>query len=119
MAHTNRGVRSGVKTVKVGEETLTRGSGGELHQTADGDTPVLTTNLGSPVSDDQNSLKIGPRGALVLDPLMAVDLQHEFDSATPVGRCRYPVKQMQAAWTGAEDLPSESEEASLNTTVST
>jgi hypothetical protein len=63
--------------------------------------------------------KIGPRWALVLDPLLAFDLQHEFDSATPVGRCRYPVKQMQAAWTGAEDLPSESEEASLNATTST
>lgn len=62
MAHTNRAARGGVKVVKVGEETLTRGSGGELHQTADGDTPVLTTNLGTPVSDDQNSLKIGPRG---------------------------------------------------------
>ena len=67
MAHTNRAARGGVKVVKVGEETLTRGSGGELHQTADGDTPVLTTNLGTPVSDDQNSLKIGPRGPTALE----------------------------------------------------
>jgi catalase len=67
MAHTNRAARSGVKVVKVGEETLTRGSGGELHQTAEGDTPVLTTNLGIPVSDDQNSLKIGPRGPTALE----------------------------------------------------
>src|SRR6476659_9370839 len=67
MAHTNRGVRSGGKMVKVGEETLTRGSGGELHQTADGDTPVLTTQQGAPVADDQNSLKIGPRGPTALE----------------------------------------------------
>ena len=67
MAHTNRAARSGVKVVKIGEETLTRGSGGELHQTADGDTPVLTTNLGIPVSDDQSSLKIGERGPTALE----------------------------------------------------
>jgi len=67
MAQANRATGSGKKVVKIGEETLTRGSGGELHQTADGDTPVLTTNLGSPVSDDQNSLKIGTRGPTALE----------------------------------------------------
>ena len=36
-----------------------RGKGGELHQTASGDIPVLTTQQGTPVSDDQNSLKLG------------------------------------------------------------
>jgi hypothetical protein len=55
------------KVAKIGDETLTRGSGGELHQTAGGDTPVLTTNLGIPISDDQNSLKIGPRGPTALE----------------------------------------------------
>jgi catalase len=67
MAKTARAARDDGKVVKVGEETLTRGSGGELHQTADGDMPVLTTNLGVPVSDDQNSLKIGPRGPTALE----------------------------------------------------
>src|SRR6476620_1376186 len=67
MAQTKRATGNGVKVVKVGEEILTRGSGGELHQTAAGDTPVLTTNVGSPVSDDQNSLKIGPRGPTALE----------------------------------------------------
>jgi hypothetical protein len=42
MAHTKRAACSGGKVVKIGEETLTKGSGGELHQTVDGDTPVLT-----------------------------------------------------------------------------
>ena len=67
MAQTKRATGNGVKVVKVGEEILTRGSGGELHQTADGDTPVLTTNLGIPVSDDQTSLKIGTRGPTALE----------------------------------------------------
>ncbi|KRB23398.1 MULTISPECIES: catalase [Mesorhizobium] len=44
-----------------------RGEGGELHQTASGSTPVLTTAQGGPVSDDQNSLKIGARGPTVLE----------------------------------------------------
>ena len=48
--------------IQVGDQKVTRGHGGEYHQAADGDTPVLTTNQGVPVSDDQNSLKIGERG---------------------------------------------------------
>jgi catalase len=43
------------------------GSGGELHQRAEGDTPLLTTQQGVPVSDDQNSLKVAPRGPLLLE----------------------------------------------------
>ncbi|TMQ05501.1 MAG: hypothetical protein E6J90_48735, partial [Deltaproteobacteria bacterium] len=41
------------------------GSGGELHQRST-DT-FLTTNQGVPVSDDQNSLRIGPRGPTLLE----------------------------------------------------
>ncbi|WP_431284562.1 catalase [Humitalea sp. 24SJ18S-53] len=44
-----------------------RGKGGETHQTAGGDVPVLTTQQGSPVSDDQNSLRIGARGPALLE----------------------------------------------------
>ena len=53
--------------VQLGDQTLTRGAGGELHQTAGGDTPVLTTNHGVPVADDQNSLKAGARGPTLLE----------------------------------------------------
>ncbi|HEX3878098.1 MAG TPA: catalase [Bryobacteraceae bacterium] len=45
----------------------TRGKGGELHQTASGDLPVLTTQQGTPISDDQNTLRIGPRGPAALE----------------------------------------------------
>ena len=51
----------------IHDQKLTRGEGGELHQIAQGDTPVLTTAQGGPVSDDQNSLKIGPRGPTLIE----------------------------------------------------
>ena len=41
-------------TATIHDQKLTRGEGGELHQIAQGDTPVLTTAQGGPVSDDQN-----------------------------------------------------------------
>ncbi len=43
------------------------GEGGELHQRAVAGDPVLTTNQGTPVSDDQNSLKVGARGPTLLE----------------------------------------------------
>jgi catalase len=55
------------KTASIHDQKLTRGEGGELHQTASGDVPVLTTAQGGPVSDDQNSLKIGPRGPTLIE----------------------------------------------------
>ncbi|MBB6357108.1 catalase [Aminobacter aganoensis] len=51
----------------VHDQKLERGEGGELHQIAEADTPILTTAQGAPVSDDQNSLKIGARGPTVLE----------------------------------------------------
>jgi catalase len=51
----------------IHDQKLERGAGGELHQTSFGSTPVLTTAQGGPVSDDQNSLKIGARGPTVLE----------------------------------------------------
>jgi catalase len=43
------------------------GSGGELHQTAGGDVPPLTSQQGVPISDDQNSLRIGTRGPTAIE----------------------------------------------------
>ena len=48
--------------VQIGEERLVRGQGGELHQVAAKGGEVLTTAQGVPVSDDQNSLRLGMRG---------------------------------------------------------
>ena len=55
------------KSVQLGEETIIRGEGGETHQVAGGDVPVLTTQQGIPVADDQNSLRIGRRGLTALE----------------------------------------------------
>lgn len=40
---------------------------GEIHQTAGGSSQTLTTRLGVPVSDDQNSLRVGPRGPQLME----------------------------------------------------
>jgi catalase len=64
-ARKSRGSKAGVATVH--DQKLERGEGGELHQVASGETPVLTTAQGGPVSDDQNSLKIGARGPTLLE----------------------------------------------------
>jgi catalase len=65
MARSSR--RTALDRAKVHDQTLLRGHGGELHQVAEGDTPILTTAQGGPVSDDQNSLKIGERGPTALE----------------------------------------------------
>jgi catalase len=59
--------RSNETAAAIHDQTLVRGEGGELHQIATGEVPVLTTAQGGPVSDDQNSLKIGPRGPTLLE----------------------------------------------------
>jgi catalase len=56
------------------------GTGGELHQQATGDQePVLTTNQGVPISDDQNSLTIGPRGPTLLEDFHFLEKITHFD----------------------------------------
>src|SRR6188508_2377050 len=77
MAKTPR--RSSSTMVTIHDQKMTRGSGGELHQIAGGDTPVLTTAQGGPVSDDQNSLKIGARGPTVLEDFHFREKVFHFD----------------------------------------
>jgi catalase len=57
----------GRTSIAYGDQQVLRGEGGETHQIAGGDVPVLTTQQGAPVSDDQNSLKIGARGPTLLE----------------------------------------------------
>ena len=64
MASTEK--RSRAKSVGAAPH-LHQGEGGETHQTAGKDVPVLTTQQGAPVADDQNSLKVGPRGPTLLE----------------------------------------------------
>ena len=55
------------KPARYADQAVMIGTAGEVHQTAAGDVPVLTTQQGIPVSDDQNSLKIGARGPTALE----------------------------------------------------
>jgi catalase len=61
-----RSTNADLEKIQFADQKLSRGSGGELHQTAT-DGEVLTTNQGVPVADDQNSLKIGERGPTALE----------------------------------------------------
>ena len=61
-------------------QSIQKGSAGELHQTAGEDVPVLTTQQGTPVSDDQNSLRIGgPRGPAALEDFHLREKIFHFD----------------------------------------
>ncbi|MEZ5859109.1 MAG: catalase [Geminicoccaceae bacterium] len=65
--------------IEVADQKLQRGDGGEYHQIAGGDGEVLTTNQGAPVSDDQNSLRIGPRGPLAMEDFHFREKLFHFD----------------------------------------
>ena len=68
-----------MKKNKQSKEQVVPPSGGELHQTAGGDVPVLTTQQGTPVSDDQNSLRVGARGHTLLEDLHFREKIFHFD----------------------------------------
>lgn len=55
------------------------GDGGELHQIANNDSEVLTNQQGVPVSDDQNSLRIGSRGPTTLEDFQLREKIFHFD----------------------------------------
>src|ERR1700724_3785327 len=68
-----------MKNKRQSEEKALKGKGGETHQTAGGDVPVLTTQQGTPVSDDQNSLRIGARGPAALEDFHLREKIFHFD----------------------------------------
>jgi catalase len=53
--------------------------GGELHQQAAGPDTQLTTNQGVPIGDNQNSLKAGPRGPVLLQDFILREKITHFD----------------------------------------
>src|ERR1700733_5540674 len=68
-----------MKQKKQTQRDVLRGKGGELHQTAGADVPALTTQQGTPVSDDQNSLKVGSRGPTTLEDFHLREKIFHFD----------------------------------------
>ncbi|MFX4531921.1 catalase, partial [Acinetobacter baumannii] len=62
-----------------GTVVTTVGTGGELHQSAGADLPTMTTQQGVPISDDQNSLRVGPRGPALLEDFVMREKIFHFD----------------------------------------
>lgn len=54
-------------------------SGGDTHQRAEGDVPLLITQQGVPIADDQNSLRVGPRGPTLLEDFAFREKIFHFD----------------------------------------
>ena len=67
------------KSTSPSPAAIRTGSGGEPHQIAASDQPVLTTNHGMTISDDHNSLRAGPRGALLLEDMVLREKIFHFD----------------------------------------
>ncbi len=59
--------QSSTDQVAIHDQKPSRGNGGELHQTAEDGFDVLTTSQGAPVADDQNTLRVGPRGPALME----------------------------------------------------
>ena len=66
-------------SARYGDQEVQTGSGGEVHQTADAGTAILTTQQGIPVADDQNSLRIGARGPTALEDFHLREKIFHFD----------------------------------------
>ncbi|MDZ4362577.1 catalase [Brevundimonas sp.] len=67
------------KTQNSSPDLNTVGNGGETHQTASDPQARLTTNHGVPISDNQNSLKAGPRGPSLLEDFVLREKIQHFD----------------------------------------
>ncbi|WP_416396250.1 catalase [Allohahella sp. A8] len=55
------------------------GKGGEIHQQASSQNPIMTTAQGVPIADDQNSLKAGARGPTLLEDQIMREKIFHFD----------------------------------------
>lgn len=64
---------------QIHDEKLEVGNGGDFHQIAKKNTPILTTQTGVPIEDDQNSLKLGSRGPTLLEDFIFREKLFHFD----------------------------------------
>lgn len=86
---------SKIANPRIAQKELTIGDGGEIHQQAAGAKDQLTTNLGVPISDNQNSLKVGPRGPVLLQDFVLREKIMHFDHE------RIPERVVHARGSGA------------------
>lgn len=66
------------KTIEVHDKTLSQGSGGDTHQFLS-QAPLLTTQAGTPISDDANSLKIASDGPTLMEDFVLREKIFHFD----------------------------------------
>jgi catalase len=76
------------ESARYGEQTVDLGAGGETHQRAI-DDHELTTQQGTPVADDQNSLRAGPRGPALLEDFHFREKLFHFDHERVPERVAY------------------------------
>jgi catalase len=69
----------GRQPAQHGDQRVERGQGGESHQVAAEGAPRLTTQRGTVVSDDQNTLRAGERGPSVLEDFAFREKIFHFD----------------------------------------
>ncbi len=65
-------------SARYGDLAVELGAGGETHQRAI-DDHELTTQQGTPITDDQNSLRVGPRGPALLEDFHFHEKLFHFD----------------------------------------
>jgi catalase len=61
------------------DQRIGRGKGGDTHQIAAGDGPRMTTQQGTIISDDQNTLRADERGPGVLEDFHLREKLFHFD----------------------------------------
>ncbi len=79
MAQQKTPPRKAPRKTHADEPSAQRGSGDELQQMAAGGQPVLTTNQGTPLSDNQNSLRSSLRGPTLLEDFILREKITHFD----------------------------------------
>ncbi len=67
------------QTKQLHDEPMLFGKGGDAHQVAEKKGEILTTQTGTPIADDQNSLKIEPRGPTLLEDFFLREKIFHFD----------------------------------------
>ncbi|WP_420558215.1 catalase [Roseovarius sp.] len=61
------------------DSDIRKGNGGETHQVADDTHETMTTQVGMPISDDQNTLKVGQRGPHLIEDQVFREKIFHFD----------------------------------------
>ncbi|HET9843687.1 MAG TPA: catalase, partial [Gammaproteobacteria bacterium] len=69
----------GLEAKQLHDQTMLLGKGGDSHQIAEKKQAVLTTQLGTPISDDQNSLKSGDQGPVLMEDFVFREKLFHFD----------------------------------------